>query len=87
MPLKQLYKGAKAKAILVTAEPWFDADSAKADAIKFFDDHFPHNIIRRHCVAEIGTETNGAWDSGYKHIHLAIEFVNRCKPAGKKYDF
>lgn len=80
MPLKELFSGAHATAVLMTAGPWSDRDAAKEDTLKWLDDHFGAKMKRRHVVAEIS-------EDGYKHIHAAIEFVVRTKCFGTKFKF
>jgi len=89
MPLKQLYKGAKAKTILLTCGPWAgDKEWYKQDTLTFIKKtQWGPRIRRSHVVAEIGAERENCYDSNYKHLHVAIEFdSNDIRPFQLKFD-
>ena len=81
MPLKEVYPGAKVTTALITCGPWCEGQDefAKDDIIKFVDTKYGAALKRRHAVAEHS-------DDGYKHIHCAIEFVERTKCYSLKFD-
>jgi hypothetical protein len=75
MPLAELYPGAKATAVMVTCGPWSEdhIDQQKQQVDDFIKEYFQGSVKQYLTAFEKSKD-------GYKHIHIALEFVDRIKP-------
>jgi len=76
MPLVKVYPKAEINATFLTCGPWSDRNLARKNVLHFAQTYFKGMLKRSATVAEIS-------DNGYKHVHLAMEFVTKTQKVYK----